>query len=495
MPKPRAFARHRLVVGQLLLLTVSGALGARVLIGQAPITPLPPRDRGRELALKTADGFTLATVGDLIELRPLATRTDPGFVAAIKILKDADVAFGNMETNIADIPSFDTPFRGFVAVKDVAADVKALGIDMVNRANNHLPDGGIEGMFATNRLLDEVGLVHAGTGRSLAEARMPRYLETPKGRVGLVGMTSSFAAQMMAGDQEGVSSARPGLNGLRVTQSLVLTPAQIEAARNIRDAVYDQRNMVSTPIPVAPNEPADRLQFFGASLKAGDKAGAYSYAMNQEDFRQIQDNIRSGKFFSHFMIATIHSHESAVAYERMHFSDHPTDFLVTLAHASIDNGADAFVGHGVHVLRGIEIYKGRPIFYGMSEFVRQMEFAWGNSYLAPVDPRTPDASIAERKLEGVYRSGREPVNYEGIIAVSRYDQGQVAEVRLYPLDLGYAAPIADAGMPRLASAAVARRILERMQKLSAPFGTAIAIEGSVGIIRPKPTTATGAGQR
>jgi hypothetical protein len=478
----------------MLLLSVCAVVGARVLFGQAPTTPLPPRDRARELALKVPDGFTLATVGDLIELRPLSSRTDPGFVGAIKILKDADVAFGNMETNIADIPNFDAPFRGFVAVKEVAADVKALGIDMVNRANNHLPDGGIEGMFATDRLLDEAGLVHAGTGRSLAEARMPHYLETPKGRVGLVGMTSSFAAQMMAGDQEALSPARPGLNGLRVTQSLVLSQAQIEAARKIRDAVYDQRNTASTPIPVAPNEPADRLQFFGASLKAGDKMGSYSYTMNRDDLTQIQDNIRNGKFFSHFMVATIHTHESALAYERMHFSDYPTDFLVTLAHASIDNGADAFVGHGVHVLRGIEIYKGRPIFYGLSEFVRQMEFAWGNAYLPPADARTPDASLAERKVEGVYRAAREPINYEGIIAVTRYDHGQVAEIRLYPLDLGYAVPIADAGMPRLASATVARSVLERMQKLSAPFGTTIAIEGSIGIIRPKTTPATSVGQ-
>jgi poly-gamma-glutamate synthesis protein (capsule biosynthesis protein) len=230
-------------------------------------------------------------------------------------------------------------------------------------------------------------------------------------------------------------------------------------------------------------------------VKAGDKTGAFSYTMNPEDFRQIEDNIRDGKFFSHFMVATIHTHESAAAYERMHFSDHPTDFLTTLARASIDNGADAFVGHGVHVLRGVEIYKGRPIFYGLGEFVRQMEFAWGNSYLAPVDPRKPDATIAERKVEGIYRAGREPVNYQGVIGWSRYEHGQVAEVRLYPVDLGYDAPIADAGMPRLASPAVARAVLERMQKLSAPFGTTITIEGAVGVIRPKPATTSSAGQQ
>ena len=31
---------------------------------------------------------------------------------------------------------------------------------------------------------------------------------------------------------------------------------------------------------------------------------------------------------------------------------------------------------------------------------------------------------------------------------------------------------------------IARRILVRLQKLSEPFGTRIAIEGNVGVIRP-----------
>jgi capsule synthesis protein PGA_cap len=274
-----AHGSRRIPALLILLLAIGSAGGIRVVVGQAPATPVPPRDPARELALKTPDGFTLATVGDLIELRPLSSRATPGFVDAVKILKDADVAFGNMETNIADIPNFSAPFRGFVAVKEVAADVKAIGIDLVNRANNHLPDGGIDGMLATDTLLDQAGLVHAGTGRSLAEARMPRYLETPKGRVGLVGMTSTFAAQMMAGDQEGISPARPGLNGLRVTQSLVVSPAQLSAIRGVRDSIYAPRETAGTPIPV-PSDSPDRLQFFGASLKAGDKVGTYTYATN-----------------------------------------------------------------------------------------------------------------------------------------------------------------------------------------------------------------------
>jgi hypothetical protein len=40
----------------------------------------------------------------------------------------------------------------------------------------------------------------------------------------------------------------------------------------------------------------------------------------------------------------------------------------------IDAGADAVVGHGPHVLRGIEFYRGRPIAYSLGNFVTYRGF-------------------------------------------------------------------------------------------------------------------------
>ena len=69
-------------------------------------------------------------------------------------------------------------------------------------------------------------------------------------------------------------------------------------------------------------------------------------------------------------------------------------------------------------------------------------------------------------------------------AVSEYADGSLAEVRLYPIELGYDSPrMAHRGVPRMADSATARRILERLQELSAPYGTEISIQGNVGIIR------------
>ncbi|MDX1579791.1 MAG: CapA family protein, partial [Gemmatimonadota bacterium] len=40
---------------------------------------------------------------------------------------------------------------------------------------------------------ETAGLVTAGTGEHLAEARAPGYLETPGGRVALISIASTFA--------------------------------------------------------------------------------------------------------------------------------------------------------------------------------------------------------------------------------------------------------------------------------------------------------------
>jgi poly-gamma-glutamate capsule biosynthesis protein CapA/YwtB (metallophosphatase superfamily) len=60
--------------------------------------------------------------------------------AAIRLIRDADVAVGNMEGSLADKLHFDGPLSGFVGAAEVAADLKQMGFDLVNRANNHLFD-------------------------------------------------------------------------------------------------------------------------------------------------------------------------------------------------------------------------------------------------------------------------------------------------------------------------------------------------------------------
>jgi hypothetical protein len=76
-------------------------------------------------------------------------------------------------------------------------------------------------------------------------------------------------------------------------------------------------------------------------------------------------------------------------------------------------------------------------------------------------------------------------NFESVITASRFEGGRVSEIRLYPIELRQENRLANRGVPRLAPPETADRILERLQELSAPFGTDIEIEDHVGVIRPE----------
>ncbi len=270
----------------------------------------------RNWLLKITSPFTLAAIGDIIEPEPVLDREDSGYQNLIKVIRAADVGFGNMEASLSDFDHFTGPLSGTMAPKEVAATTKAMGIRMVNRANNHTLNGGVEGMFSTDAALDEVGIVHSGTGKDLEEARAAHFLDTPKGRVGLVGMFSVDEAQYAQSEATyrlGNLGGRPGLNPLRLTDYNLVTQEQFDELKKIRDALYARRSEVANPIdPLPANAPTDRLQLFDTWYKVGPKTGDISYTMNKQDLHDILRSIRSGKYYSDFMIATIHAHQESL---------------------------------------------------------------------------------------------------------------------------------------------------------------------------------------
>ena len=97
------------------------------------------------------------------------------------------------------------------------------------------------------------------------------------------------------------------------------------------------------------------------------------------------------------------------------FGGSPAPVPGTIEAENFDNGADAFLGTGVHVVRGIEIYKGRPIFYGLGEFVRQMDVV-GLAGLG----------------RGRGTTDSPPVKYESIIALALqlFDRRRIAQMQV-----------------------------------------------------------------
>jgi len=442
------------------------------------------RDWSQDAPMKITEPFTLASVGDVIIVRPASQLHDAGLQRAIGVIRDADVGFGNFESLIRDERTFHGPLGGsMIGTKEVAADLKAMGFKLMNRAGNHLMDSGQEGLFETVRLMDQAGLVYAGVGRNLDEARAPRFVETPKGRIGLVGMyseTGGTQSRLAATYRVGVTGGRPGLNVVNVTRAITVSADHLALLKNVKTAVYAHRNEYSNAVRSPGEEPPGAVELFGTTYKAGARPGELTYTMNARDLQENLRSVKSGKQYSDFMIATIHAHQGDSVLQAFLFEDHPPDFLVELAHATIDNGADAFVGHGPHILRGIEIYKGKPIFYDLGEFFREWDWSCDCNFTPSGDVTQAESVVRGLEARGVV----EPINYESAIALSRFDKGRLQEITIYPIWGRHDGPLSRRGLPMTAPPEIAQRILQRLQKLSEPYGTRIAIEGNVGVIRP-----------
>src|SRR5260370_37231763 len=117
-----------------------------------------------------------------------------------------------------------------------ASELGKRGFSMISRANNHATDWGVEGMRETDQLLDAAGIVHAGTGEVRSSARAARFLSTPKGRVGLISLASTFTPMSTSMQPLEEAPGRPRLNALRTRRSMIMTHEMLENLRKIRDA-------------------------------------------------------------------------------------------------------------------------------------------------------------------------------------------------------------------------------------------------------------------
>jgi poly-gamma-glutamate capsule biosynthesis protein CapA/YwtB (metallophosphatase superfamily) len=451
---------------------------------------------GREPANATAtnvpDGFTVAAVGDIIEAHPATGYPENKPIAAI--FHSADVSVGNFEGAIVDYRQYKIPqniishYWALNGEPGVAKDLKAMGINMVGRANNHQSDWGLDGARETDRWLDEAGLVHAGDGETRTLAREAQYFDTPKGRVGLISINSSTSdPQQIAIDANGRVPARPGANPLRLIRYAIVTADQMDALRKIHDAyprgsdAGNNRSVAADTLsapayefmnPIASNE----LYLFGMWYRVGDKPG-FSYKMDSLDEREILQNIRSAKQNCDFLIVMIHAHQEPGA-----------DFITQLTHEAIDAGADEWVGTGPHRMLGVEIYKNRPIFHSLGDLFFEINLAVQPASQEERESYGPEiAEMDEASFAGSFwnHMPREPI-YESAIVVSKFDHNQLSEIRILPVDLGWERRPADRGSPRIASPEIAQQFLQTLQKLSTPYGVNVAIEGNAGVIHVSP---------
>lgn len=424
-------------------------------------------------AFEKEDTFTMALAGDSIITRKLSVYHEPEFLKMIELIRSADVSFTNLEMLFHDYEPYPMQQSGGTYMRAEPALAKELrwaGFDMVSRANNHTADYGVLGMHLTTKYVDEAGLVHAGVGDSLQQAREAKFLETAKARVALISCASTFPDHGRAGKSRGDMPARPGLNPLRYSATYVVTDEQFK----VLEQIHKQFGM-------RPPEKDDELKFLRYRFVKGEKPELRT-EINKEDLEEIAAVVRNACRLADLTMVSIHAHEKG----KNRFV--PAQFLIDFAHSMIDAGADAFIGHGSHVLWGIEIYKGKPIFYSLGNFIFQNEtllrLPHENYEPHKLGPNKHVADFNDARYDFDKKGfPSKPEFWESVIAVPRWRGKKLIEIKLYPITLGYGKPRTVRGRPLFADPELSKKIIEHLKRYSEPFGTAIDFEDGIGIVR------------
>ena len=251
-------------------------------------------------------------VGDLILDEP---EPDSFFDRVRPLLQGGDVVIGHVE-----VPHTT---RGVEASSDVPAPpadpahllaLGRAGFHAVTLAGNHIFDSGPDGVIDTIATLRGQGIVTAGAGTTLAEARQPAIVERSGGRVGVlsyncVGPRDSWAGPKKAG----------------CAYVKVITHYELDHA------------------------------------SPGGPPRIYTFA-EPETLDAMQADIEALAAEVDVVVVALHKgigHTPAALamYERQ------------VARAAIDAGAGIVVSHHAHITRGVEVCRGRPVFHGLGNFV------------------------------------------------------------------------------------------------------------------------------
>ena len=296
-------------------------------------------------------------------------------------------------------------------------------------SGNHAFDLKETGIDNTIREADRRHIVHAGTGRTLADAAAPAYLQTSSGTIALVASASGLIA---AGGR--ATTDHPGVNELRV------------------DAGGRQNNATD------------------------DLPGAPANSPNPEDAQRVLQSIRDARQHADIVVVYQHNHVfgsrsfSTIFTEGMPERLSPNSWLVKWTHAEIDAGADIIVMHGAPLLHGIEIYRGRPIFYDLGNFIYNVP-----PTLTYIDePMAWESVVASVRVQG---KAVKSISLRPVV-LNTIGDGQPDVHNPYTSNEF----LHTRGLPTAATGPRAGYILQRVADASKPFGTRIDIAGDVATI-------------
>ena len=247
--------------------------------------------------------------------------TDPNrpFALVADTLAGADVVFGNLEGCLYDSEE-QLPYKAgwrHAGTAGARALVRG-GFDAVGCANN--VTFGRDAVLSSLAHLDEMDVAHTGSGADRASARTPAILVRDGVRYGFVQYTTVFWPI----GHEATDDA-PGVATVKVHTAY-------EPNRRIAEMPGGPPTVVTWP--------------------------------DSESLRRCTEEIERLRGQTDVLVASFHWGVSG--------SEDAAQYQTALGRAAIDAGADLVMGHGPHVIQGIELYQGRPIFHSLGNFT----FGW-----------------------------------------------------------------------------------------------------------------------
>lgn len=378
-----------------------------------------------------------------------------GYKELAPIIQQGDARFFNLETTLnKEGECFASETSGGTYLRtnpEVLDDIKKFGFNMTSFNNNHVADYGFEGMLRTLDALEASGLVHAGVGRNLAEASAPRYLDTAAGRVAMISVNSTLMGEMCAGEQTARIKGRPGVNPLHVVEHMELDPNDFATIKQIID-----KTGINIQYNIEKNEgyhggTANKNEIFGNLPLIPGTETKFVQKANEADLDRVKKAIYEAKLQADYIFVSLHAHEMGGTEK-----EEPAEFLKDFAHFCIDNGANAVVGHGPHLLRPIEIYKNSPIFYSLGDFVLELynvEFAPQEMYdqYGMSDDETVHELLKKRSNDFSIGLMTDHRMFETIIPFwETNDDGILTSLTLYPVVAPMTGKKSEIGLPRLA---------------------------------------------
>ena len=268
--------------------------------------------------------LTIALAGDVYPVRRFPTPLSEPVDAVLQGLRAADVAIGDFEIPLT---RRGEPMEKLLTIRadpEVAADLPALGFDVMTLANNHCVDYGWQGLQDTMSALEGAGVRPVGAGATLSDAVRPVVVERRSMRVGVLAFSCLLPTGMAAADN------RPGIAPIHVETSYEIDP-------------YYQME-----------EPGDpRVVNVRTRVRDQDRAFA------EECIRRCQNEVD-------FLVVSIHWGFGS--------GELLADYQQPLGRALIDAGADVVHGHHPHAIHPIEFYHGKAILYGSGTLLGQQVF-------------------------------------------------------------------------------------------------------------------------